>query len=179
MSTRGFLFFFLFIGKAGFNKKFSENHIDKKIWSDKRTDFSDNVLNYLHDNESIELINKNKFGQNICHWSLNENTDYIFNVYDGFSGLYIEEDSYGNNVIYENAHQYENAPNVFIKKADKNQNSVGWVNNIEVKKWNTFYKYISNTAKYKLNGTYIYDNKYINNTRNPHCNFSSFPVFFL
>ena len=141
------------------------DHIDKKIWSDKRTDFSDNVLNYLHDNESIELINKNKFGQNICHWSLNENADYIFNVYDGFSGLYIEEDSYGNNVIYENAHQHENAPNVFIKKADKNQNSAGWVNNIEIKKWNAFYKYISNTAKYKLNGTYIYDNKYINNIK--------------
>ena len=37
-----------------------------------------NVFDYLHDNECVDLIAKNKFCQSRCHWSLNDNNDYIF-----------------------------------------------------------------------------------------------------
>ena len=143
-------------------------YIDKTITSDKKIDFSENVLNYLHDNECIDLIDKNKFCQSICHWSLCENTNYIFNVYDGFSGLFVENNEnsleYKYN-IYENSHQYGNAPNTLIKKSDKNQNSTGWCVTKEIYSWNDFYKYIQNTNKNKTDGTYIYKDNFINNIK--------------
>lgn len=142
-------------------------HIDKYVWAINHTDFSDNVLNYLHDNECVDLINKNKFCQSICHWSLSENPEYLFNVYDGFSGLFVEQDPDTNEdiAIYENEHQYCNASNTFIKKADYSQNTTGWSNIVSIRKWNTFYKYISNTGKNKKDGTYIYDTNFINNIK--------------
>lgn len=43
-----------------------------------------NVLNYLYDYEYIKYINKNKYVQNVVHWSLNDNPEYLFNLYNGF-----------------------------------------------------------------------------------------------
>lgn len=44
-----------------------------------------NVLDYLYDYKCVDLISKNKFCQNICHWNLSSNHNYIFNVYKGFN----------------------------------------------------------------------------------------------
>ena len=129
------------------------------------TDGLYNVLDYLHDYECINLIPKNKFNQPICHWSLCENNDYIFNTYDGFSGLYIENDESNNQYIYENQHQYGNTSDINIKLNDKSKNSTSWFNNINLSSWNSFYKYIKNTNKYKTDGTYIFDKQYVNNLK--------------
>lgn len=154
-------------GKQIDKKDFYTNYeyIDKKVWSDAGLTLSENVLSYLHDNECIDLINKNKFCQSICHWSLTENTDYIFNVYEGFSGLYVSKDDNGDQIIYENEHQYGEALNTYIKKSDKSQNTNGWTNTIEIRTWNEFYKYLSNTITHKTDGTYIYDNNFISNIK--------------
>lgn len=45
-----------------------------------------NVLSYLSEPDNISLMNKNRLSQHIHTWSLKGNNDYIFNVYDGFSG---------------------------------------------------------------------------------------------
>lgn len=127
-----------------------------------------NVLDYLHDYESVELINLNKLSQNICHWSLIENNDYIFNVYDGFSGIFIDnkDTSNGNVKTYHvNEHQYCNATNTIIKKDDKSQNTTGWINTIDVNYWNDFYRYISNTDKMLKNAIHLSDKKIINNVK--------------
>ena len=124
------------------------------------TDKKYNVLDYLNDNNYIEFIDKNKFCQSICHWSLFDNNDYIFNVYDGFSGLFVE-----NNKLYENVHQYCNAPNTNIKKYNKSQNSAGWINIKNIKSWSEFYKYIQNPKKFKTDGVLISNSLYINNIK--------------
>lgn len=123
-------------------------------------DYNGNVLSYLKDNEYIGFIDKNKMCQSICHWSLCENEDYIFNVYNGFSGVYVEGDK-----IYENLHQYANAPNIRMTKYDKAQNTAGWLKIKYAINWGDFYKYISNTAQYKTDGEHLNGKKYVCNVK--------------
>jgi hypothetical protein len=52
-----------------------------------------NVLDYLKDNKCIDLIDKNKILQNVCHWYTNKSF-YHFNVYDGFGMLFKNENEY-------------------------------------------------------------------------------------
>lgn len=127
-------------------------------------DININVLDYLHDYEAIDLINKNKFSQNIIHWSLYDENDYIFNLYDGFSGIYV--DKVGESIVYhENAHQYKDAANTSIKKADKSQNSTGWMNTVKISYWSEFFRYITSTNKMKTRGIHIFNETCINNIK--------------
>ena len=143
--------------KRDFNTEY--DYIAKDIQSTNDIEYNKNVLDYLRDYECIDFITKNKLVQNICHWSLCNNNDYIFNVYDGFSGLYVD-DITGN--IYENSHQYGNTPNIRISKDDKQQNPTGWINTYDISTWTAFYKYVKNTNKYKKDGIHIKDNSFIN-----------------
>lgn len=114
-----------YIQKVYKYKKSNENeNANADSTTDINTNTYTNVLNYLKDNDYIEFINKNKFCQSICHWSLFDNNNYIFNVYEGFSGLFYNTD----NVIYENEHQYGNAPNTTLKNYDEYRNTNGWIN---------------------------------------------------
>lgn len=152
--------------KRNFNSEY--DFIERDVQSDKPTNIHKNVLEYLHDNEYVDLINKNKFCQSICHWSLCENDDYIFNLYEGFAGISVKttiENGFKNVRLYENEHQYRNAPNTFISMADLNQNSTGWLTHFDIMKWNSFYKYINNTEKYKTEGIFIGDTNFINNVK--------------
>lgn len=140
--------------------------INKEINSTLDRNISVNVLDYLCDYKSLDLIDKNKFCQEICHWSLCDNNNYIFNVYGGFSGITaIEHDETGELIIRENDHQYGCTPNTMINKYDASQNSAGWINTINVNRWNDFYKYIKSTDTYKKNAVYIGDSTYINNIK--------------
>ena len=141
------------------------DYINRTSNYDLKDDIS-NVLSYLHDNECVDLINKNKFAQNIIHWSLSDNNDYIFNVYNGFSGLYID-DVYGKEIYYENNHQYGNAPNVLSTKLNEKQNTTNWINIRTINNsFKEFYKYIIQTNKYKTDGILIENGvKYINNIK--------------
>lgn len=64
----------------------------------------DNVLSYLQDYNYIDHIDKNKLTQPIIHWSLADNNDYIFNLYNGFGGILESVDE-------ENLHYYQNENN--------------------------------------------------------------------
>jgi hypothetical protein len=143
--------------KRDFNTEY--DYLAKDVQNKIDIEYKENVLDYLHDYECIDLITKNKLVQNICHWSLCNNDDYIFNVYDGFSGLYIDEKT---GDIYENSHQYGIAPNIRINKDDRRQNPTGWINTYDISNWSAFYKYVKNTNKYKTNGVHISDNNFIN-----------------
>lgn len=118
-----------------------------------------NVLDYLKDNRCLELIDKNKFCQSICHWSLAENTDYIFNVYDGFSGVYKDDDGH----MYENHHHYGFSTNLNTDNYSNVQNTCGWLNTYDIKTWNTFMIYIKATKTYLEHGVYVdRNNNFIN-----------------
>ena len=136
-------------------------YINRLVSSNSEENDNFNVLDYLHDYEALDLIDKNKFNQEICHWSLAENNDYIFNVYEGFSGIKISNID-GKTTYIENEHQYRDFPNLMSSSVNDMFNFVGWLNIEYVKYWNDFYKYVINTAKNKTAGNYIYDNAFIN-----------------
>jgi hypothetical protein len=145
-------------------------YINREVYSDVKTNkIKANVLDYLNDYKCIDLIDKNKFAQYICHWSLCENPNYIFNVYEGFSGLYILRNKTNNlnfsdeYIICENEHQYGNATNTHVKQHDIVKNTVGWCNTTNILSWNNFYKYIKNTNKYKT--PKLIPNSYPENSR--------------
>lgn len=46
---------------------------------------SRNILDYLGDHKDISLIYNNKVIQNTFHWSISNNNDYIFNLYNGYA----------------------------------------------------------------------------------------------
>jgi hypothetical protein len=142
--------------KADFNTGYEFINKDVKysnLQSDKY-----NVLDYFHDYECVDLIDKNKFCQSICHWVLNDNHDYIFNVYDGFAGILAIED----NKYCENDHMYGNTPNILLKVHDETANSAGWFNNYKTSLWGDFYKYIKNTNANKADATHFNGDTFIN-----------------
>lgn len=52
-----------------------------------------NVLDYLNDNKHIDLVDKNKILQNTCHWEYSNIKGSIFNLYDGFCGIFKAADN--------------------------------------------------------------------------------------
>lgn len=144
---------------------------NKPLENDILNKLNQNVLSYLHDNEYINFINNNKFCQSICHWSLYDNNDYIFNVYDGFSGLYINNTDYeSTNTVWENTHQYKDAPNTQITTYSNQQNSHGWITTYRINSQNELFPYLNNTNTFHYKGTYVgrYNNNpigYIHNIR--------------
>lgn len=78
-----------------------------------------NVLDYLKDNQCVDIITMNKVVQKIPHWQLVNNSNYIFNLYNGFSG---EVDG----VV--SSHYYNETPNIEQFEYDKLLNNMGWAN---------------------------------------------------
>lgn len=84
-----------------------------------------NVLDYLKDNKYVDLIRKNKLSQDIIHWSLYDNNDYIFNLYKGFYGYSFDEK--GNIVNHEN-YLYDNEPDLQVREYSVTKNNSNWCN---------------------------------------------------
>ena len=98
-------------------------------WITEQPDTSnDNVLDYFYDHMNIDTIYKNKISQPIIHWSLNDDNNYIFNIYEGFSGVNSDGDNF-----YRN-HFYDNTPDIQSKsiKYDKQLNNDEWCNHIRL-----------------------------------------------
>lgn len=76
----------------------------------------ENVLDYLQDDKCIDLIDKNKIIPTICHWSLSDNDNYIFNAYDGFS-------------MSGTSRNYNGAPNLLAREYTKGLNNFYWWTN--------------------------------------------------
>lgn len=139
-----------------------------------------NVFSYLQDNKYIEFINKNKFAQNIIHWSLCDNNDYIFNVYNGFSGLLVNTNDKNEKIYVENEHQYGNAPNTFISQFSNFKNTAGWINIKNINSFGEFYKYLTQTNTLKYDGVNINnDISYINNIKYKKLEIDAFEDFFV
>lgn len=111
-----------------------------------------NVLNYLRDNEYIDIIDKNKKIQKICHWQLSENDDYIFNLYGGFGG-YIEKEIDGEFKYSLIQDRYASAPDISLGKYDAVKNNAYWTNIFNINKDN--YNYVLNNFQLLINNGYI------------------------
>lgn len=81
-----------------------------------------NALNYKRDNESSEMMHKNKITQGICHWVYAQHPDgNLFNVYDGF-GAYLISD--GKEIVHDHGSGTITDPN--IDKFDPSSDNTIW-----------------------------------------------------
>ena len=88
-----------------------------------------NVLSYLKDYDCVDYVTKNKITQSVIHWSLNDENNYIFNLYNGFAGYYINDDGEDRQYILL-THLYGNTPNINLYEDNIIQNTQNWCNNI-------------------------------------------------
>lgn len=88
-----------------------------------------NVLDYLMDNQYVEHMNKNKYIQNVVHWSLFDNAEYLFNIYNGF-GAFHQEDPNDLNTIQFYSHRYGNTPDLLNPTYNQSTNNIGWCNGV-------------------------------------------------
>lgn len=51
------------------------------------------VLDYMSDNYMTLYVHTNKFIQPIFHWTMVENPQYIYNFYDGFAPVFMDQDT--------------------------------------------------------------------------------------
>ena len=82
-----------------------------------------NCLDYLQDYKCIDLIDKNKISPQICHWSLLDNNDYVFQLYDGFAPISCDESQ-----RVQLSHRYYNMPDIWSHEYTKHNNTIGWCN---------------------------------------------------
>jgi hypothetical protein len=87
-----------------------------------------NIFESLKDNKDIDLIDKNKITQRICHWSIVGDDEYIFNVYPEFGGFYISD----NDEVHKIGQLYQNTPNIWLEKYSRGANTNGWANNYPI-----------------------------------------------
>ena len=112
-------------------KDFFTNHeyISRLRLGDGEDNETYNCLEYLQDNKCIDFIDKNKISPQICHWSLLDNNEYVFQLYDGFAPVY--KDSNGK--MIKTSHRYYDMPDVWSSQSTAINNAYGWCNVI----WNT------------------------------------------
>lgn len=79
-----------------------------------------NALQYLEDYKCLDLIDKNKLSQNIIHWSVGGQNDYIFNVYGGFG----YRDYSGTK---KHLHCYDVYPDALQNDTEKSINNFNWL----------------------------------------------------
>lgn len=93
-----------------------------------------NVLDYLEDYKTKDLIYTNKIVQPICHWSLSENPEVIYNMYNGFGPCYtIDNDS----EVYQVDGLYYNQANLSTDTTSVLNNSLNWCNHFIASSINT------------------------------------------
>jgi hypothetical protein len=102
-----------------------------------------NCLDYLQDNKCIDFIDKNKISPQICHWSLLDDSEYVFQLYDGFAPVYVDK----NDNITKTSHKYYNMPDVWSNINTNYNNSYGWCNVI----WNNIENIDSTMLEGKFN----------------------------
>ena len=155
-------------------KSFYTNYenIERYVIGDRGNNKPANVFSYLNDYKYIDQINKNKFDQQICHWSISGNNDYIFNLYKGFGSMYFEKDKRK----YINT-RYFNTPDLYREEYMIHFNNLNWCNfdmefdlddmndfEVEQKNWeeisSDFSKEWINNVKYKqddsIDKLYVY-----------------------
>lgn len=137
-----------------------------------------NVFDYLSDNYYINYVDKNKIPVKYFHWSLADNNDYIFNLYEGFSGVnnpgYYGDshDLINDDKIFFDVIEFEKSTDYtyFLQQIDNNK----YIANIQ--KANTCCHYnkfndkindkINNIVNYKIIGIALPDNTMFSSDRN-------------
>jgi hypothetical protein len=145
---------------------------DGKLTMDKTYEHDiPNVLDYLHDNKYKDFVYTNKITQDIIHWSLDGNNEYIFNVYDGFGGYMIT--SKDNNGVIVNkyniiSNRHGNTPSILNKKYSKSANNTAWAKlyMIDIDSPGHIKSFVENIKSKKTNySTFSKDTPWVNNIK--------------
>lgn len=121
--------------------------IHQNIIKGDETSIEENVFNLVYDNKNVDLLDKNKVVQNIIHWSLDGNNDYIFNFYTGFGG-YINEGTKENPVIKRSSLNYQDSIDIWTTKADKTSAGWNWLYAEKIQNSQQFAKIYNQPDKY-------------------------------
>ena len=171
LEIRDFYSNYTFIEKDSSNIKTINDFINQTT-----TDIKYNVLDYLYDYKYVNFINKNKYVQSVIHWSLNDNPNYLFNLYNGF-GPYESGDD---DEVKFYSHKYGNTPDLLSSVYNKSLNNIGWCSVININSYSDWLNFIkqSNTnddlylsiKKYSsnFNSNWINNIKYEYNTESPY-----------
>jgi len=124
-----------------------------------------NIFDGLKDNKDIDLIDKNKITQRICHWSIVGDDEYIFNVYPEFGGFYMT----GDKEVHKIGQLYQNTPNIWLEKYSDNSNTNGWANDYPITTIDQYFKLEISVNELKQRATSTKDPwiKHVNYTNHP------------
>lgn len=86
-----------------------------------------NVFDVIKDPQNINLKDKNKTTQNIIHWSLASNNDYIFNLYSGFGG-YIPDNISGGVKPSRTKYTYQDSTDIYTISTSMYSTGLNWLN---------------------------------------------------
>ena len=111
------------------------------------------IFEGLKDNKDIDLIDKNKVTQRICHWSIVGDDEYIFNVYPEFGGFYTSESSTGDQEVHKIGQLYQNTPNIWLEKYSENSNTNGWANDYPITSIDQYFKLDVSVGELKQKAT--------------------------
>ena len=112
-----------------------------------------NIFDGLKDNKDIDLIDKNKITQRICHWSIVGDDEYIFNVYPEFGGFYTSKSSTGTEEVHKIGQLYQNTPNIWLEKYSENANTNGWANEYPITSIDQYFKLDISVSELKQRAT--------------------------
>jgi hypothetical protein len=111
-----------------------------------------NIFDLVKDNENVDLLDKNKIVQNIIHWSLDGNNDYIFNFYTGFGG-YIE-----NPETERHSTNYQDSIDIWTTIPSKTSAGWNWLYAEKINTLRQFQKIYNNPSKKITSYTTLGDN---------------------
>jgi hypothetical protein len=83
-----------------------------------------NVLDYIQDYDVKDMLYMNKITQPITHWALNENPEYTFNMYNGFSPYRQSSNERGAGMFY-------NQPDMTLDKYTPISCNILWANIVD------------------------------------------------
>ena len=165
----------VYIGDTHLEKRDFDTEYDyipkQVIYNDGTLNEDINVLNYLIDYKCIDIVGTNKYSQQICHWSICDCNDYIFNLYNGFSGYSISK----GDVIQSN-HQYGKTPSLDTIGHSNFTNNTGWLNITSFKEWADFYVFMMDISDKKDMMSVFYDKHIVNDIK--YTKTSSKPIYF-
>ena len=96
------------------------------------------IFSDLLDDTDVDIVAKNKMTQTICHWSLADNNDYIFNLYDGFAGYVMTLDEHSLACPTHLTKVNQSAPDIWSDKQVDALNNIGWLNIGKIYSWQEY-----------------------------------------
>lgn len=99
------------------NHQYVPRPINEDIYSSHNwlPELTSNALDYKQDYNCVDLMHANKMVQPIVHWSLRDNTNILFNLYDGFGSSYKVP---GESELYLGSHFFGNVNDPYSTKSD-------------------------------------------------------------